>query len=127
MVYGGSDRQYVECYTQKGADRLARMVRRLALGSPEREIAERDLITRSQTVEVDDDGRIVLPQKVREKIDLGAQTETVFAGRLNTFRIWRRDTYEAVNGVIDSRDADVLQGRDVLALLGNFNDDEDED
>ena len=126
MVYGGTDRAYAECYTMAGADRLARKVRRLALGSPEREIAERDLITRSLSVEIDDEGRIVLPQKVRDKIGFGTASETVFAGHLNTFRIWRRDTYETVMGVVDDRDEDVLRGRDVLALLGEFEDDGEE-
>ncbi len=34
--------------------------------------AERNLITLSLTAEIDEDGRIVLPQKVRDKIEIGA-------------------------------------------------------
>jgi len=119
MVYGGKKRQFVECYTQAGADRLASLVRRLPMGSKERLIAERDLITRSLTVELDDDGRIVLPQKVREKIAF-SEGETVFAGVLDRFQIWRSDTYDAVYGSLDDDEDDLPEGVDVLSLLGDF-------
>jgi len=120
MVYGGKSRQNVECYTQRGAEELSRKVLKLPLGSTARKIAERDLITRSQTVEIDDDGRIVLPQKVRDKIEFGDANETAFAGTLDRFQIWRRDTYDMVNGVFDDEDDELPEGVDVLSLLAEI-------
>jgi MraZ protein len=120
MVYGGKGRDYVECYTQPGADALARRVRKLPLGSKKRTIAQRDLITRSLTVEIDDDGRIVLPQKARDKIEFGDASETTFAGSLETFQIWRRDTYDAVHNNLDDDEDELPEGMDVLSLLGDI-------
>jgi len=119
MVYGGKSRQYAECYTQRGADEIARRVQKLPLGSKSRKIAERDLITRSLTVEIDDDGRIVLPQKVRDKIAFDGAVETAFAGTLDRFQIWRRDTYEDVNGSLDDDEEELPDGVDVLSLIGD--------
>jgi MraZ protein len=120
MVYGGKSRQFVECYTQRGAEELSRKVLKLPLGSTARKIAERDLITRSLTVEIDDDGRIVLPQKVRDKIDFADANETAFAGTLDRFQIWRRDTYDAVNGSFDDEEDELPDGVDVLSLLSDL-------
>ena len=61
-VYGGKARRYVECYSKAGADALAERIDAMELGSPERDRAERDLISRSVMVEIEPDGRIVLPQ-----------------------------------------------------------------
>jgi MraZ protein len=117
MVYGGRSRAYVECYTIEAADALAQQVRALPMGSKARLIAERDLITRSLTCEIDESGRIVLPQKVRDKIDFGDSDETAFAGTLDRFQIWRRDTYDALNGSLDDEEDELPDGADVLSLL----------
>ena len=71
LVYGGKTRNFVEGYSKRGADQLAEDIEAMEMGSPERVRAERDLISRSVMVEVDPDGRIVLPPRVREK--MGAQ------------------------------------------------------
>lgn len=86
------------------------------MGSPERTRAERDLISRSVMVEIEPDGRIVLPQKVREKMgfigDLPAGAEAAFAGFTNRFRLYRREVYEAE--LADEDDDDI----DPLTLVG---------
>lgn len=117
MVYGGKSRQYVECYTVRDADALAARVRDLPIGTKARQIAERDLITRSLTIEIDENGRIVLPQKVRDKIEFDDGDETAFAGTLDRFQIWKRDTYDAVNGSLDDEEDELPEGIDVLSLL----------
>ena len=68
MVYGGKARTFVECYSKRGADQLAADIEAMEMGSPERTRAERDLISRSVMVEIEPDGRIVLPARVREKM-----------------------------------------------------------
>ena len=117
MVYGGKSRRFVECYSKAGADALALKIEAMDLGSPERDGAERDLISRSVMVEIEPDGRIVLPQKVREKMgflgdDLASGGESAFAGFTNRFKLYRKEVYEAE--LADDDDDDV----DPLTLVG---------
>ena len=118
MVYGGKKRSFVECYSKAGADRLAEQIEAMELGSPARERAERDLISRSVMVEIDPEGRIVLPPKVREKMgflgdDLTGGGEAAFAGFTNRFKLHRREVYDAEMAE-EEDDEDV----DPLALVG---------
>jgi MraZ protein len=113
MVYGGKARTFVECYSRSGADALAARIEAMELGSPERDRAERDLISRSVMVEIEPDGRIVLPQKVREKIgflgnDLAEGGEAAFAGFTNRFKLFRKEVYEAELAADDDDDTDPL-------------------
>ena len=116
MVYGGASRRFVECYSKAGADALAVRIDNMELGSEDREESERDLITRSVMVEIEPDGRIVLPQRVREKMgfagDLAADSEAAFAGFTNRFRLYRKEVYEAE--LAEDEDDDV----DPLTLVG---------
>jgi MraZ protein len=112
MVYGGRARNFVECYSKRGADQLAEDIEAMDMGSPERIRAERDLISRSVMVEIDGDGRIVLPPRVREKLglagDLPAEAEAAFAGFTNRFRLYQREVYEAELAEADDDDVDPL-------------------
>ena len=116
MVYGGKARNFVECYSKQGADQLAADIEAMEMGSPERVRAERDLISRSVMVEVDPDGRIVLPPRVREKMgfagDLPGEAEAAFAGFTNRFRLYRREVYDAE--LAEDEDDDI----DPLTLVG---------
>ena len=121
IVYGDERRKYAECYTVAGAQRLEAMIRRLPLGSMQRRVLERNMITLSVTVEIDDDGRIVLPPKVREKTGLQSAdaTEAVMAGALDTFQIWKSETYEAENRRAAEEELAALPAdMDILTLLG---------
>ncbi|MFC3085639.1 division/cell wall cluster transcriptional repressor MraZ [Tabrizicola soli] len=117
LVYGGKARTFVECYSKHGADRLAEDIEAMEMGSPERTRAERDLISRSVMVEIDADGRIVLPPRVREKMgfagDLPSDAEAAFAGFTNRFRLYRREVYDAELAE-DDEDDDI----DPLTLVG---------
>jgi MraZ protein len=116
MIYGGANRNFVECYTKAGADALADEISLMDEGSDEREQVEFDLLSCSVMVEVEPDGRIVLPPRVREKVGLAgadfAGDEAAFQGRNNRFRLYRRDTYDSA--VAQRPNA----GLDALALLG---------
>ena len=112
MVYGGKARSFVECYSKAGADALAADIEAMDLGSKERTRAELNLISRSVMVEIEPDGRIVLPQRVREKIGFQAEDaavgEVAFAGFTNRFRLYRRDVYDAELAEDDDDDTDPL-------------------
>jgi MraZ protein len=117
IVYGG-DRRYLECWTMADMARMERRIARMPIGSKERRYLERHMITLSQTVEIDGDGRIVLGPSARDKIgmaDLSAGDEAVFAGTLDKFQLWRSADYAAERAAIDD---DVLpEGQDMLSLL----------
>lgn len=123
MVYGRPNCDFVECYTIAGMKRLEARIRLMPPGTRGRRLMERNFVTLSQLVEVDDDGRIVLPPKGREKIGLAPEVmkdgaEAMFAGTLDTFQIWRRDAYEAELAADEDAELDMLEdGADLLSLL----------
>jgi MraZ protein len=113
MVYGGAKRTFVECYSMAGHDALAALIERMELGSENREKAEREMISRAVFVEIEPDGRIVLPQKVRAKIgfgdqDLSAGSEVVFVGVTNRFKLYRREVYDAEKAAEEHDEIDPL-------------------
>ena len=100
MVYGGSGRNYVECYSVAGAEALAADIEMMPMGSEDRQLAERDLFMMSVTVEIDDDGRFVLPPPVRKKMgfrpdDLEKGGMASFAGVSNRIKLYRYEVLEA--------------------------------
>ncbi|MCU0903555.1 MAG: cell division/cell wall cluster transcriptional repressor MraZ [Tabrizicola sp.] len=103
MVYGGPKRTFVECYSKRAFEALAADIESMDEGD-EKDDAELNLMTRSVKVEVEPDGRIVLPQRVREKLGLSDEAtdkaEIVFAGKSDRFLIYRRDVYDAAFGNI---------------------------
>jgi len=119
IVYGDERRKFAECYTIAGAQRLEALIRKLPLGSMQRRLLERNMVTLSVTLEIDDDGRIVLPPKVREKTGLSAEGgEAVFAGALDTFHLWKAETYEAdIRRAAEEELAWLPEGMDILSLL----------
>ena len=124
IVYGGgAARKYLECYTLSGMAEMERRIAKMQSGSPARRYMEHNLITMSLTAEIDEDGRIVLPPRAREKIGVEGETlakgcDLVFAGSLDKFHVWRRDTYEADLAHLAEPDPDFLaDGQDMLSLL----------
>jgi len=123
MVYGGKHRKFVECYTIAGAEALAGDVSAMPLGSKDRLKAERDLIMLSATVEIDEDGRIVLPHPVREKMgflgdDLDKGGMASFAGVANRFKLYRQEVWLAEMAEIDDEDED--DDEDPLARVTKY-------
>ena len=130
IVYGGDDRAFLECYTIKAMRLLEKRIARMPAGDKRRIYLAHNVITLSQEIEIDDEGRIVLPQPAREKIGLASVkdgAEAVFAGTLDTFRIWHRDDWDN-NRARQKAIAEALlaPGEDMLSLLPD-DDDEAED
>ncbi|SNX69007.1 division/cell wall cluster transcriptional repressor MraZ [Cereibacter ovatus] len=121
LVYGG-DRQYLECYTMTEMAKIEDQIALLPAGSKSRRYLERNMITLALNMEVDEDGRIVLPQKGRDKLgitpdEMKAGLEAVFAGTLNKFQIWKSETYAAALAAEADEDDLLPPGADMLSLL----------
>lgn len=95
LVYGLEEQQYLECFTIEAFEDLEDRVEMLQDGSPDRELLESAYISACTTMQVDDEGRIVLPQRHREKMGLDADGRVLFAGKGDRFQIWREDLYKS--------------------------------
>lgn len=95
IVYGNDRKKFLEVYTADAFRRVAADINAMQRGTQERRMLERFVLGMSHPTEVDVDGRLVLPQKLREKIDLSG--EAYFIGAGETFQIWKPETFEAEN------------------------------
>jgi MraZ protein len=68
-------------------------IARLPRGSKPRRLLEHMFQGQSLPTSVDDTGRIVLPAKLRKKLDL--EDEAFFIAAGDTFQIWKPETYQA--------------------------------
>lgn len=93
IVYGGERQNWLEVYTMEAIDEIDAQISRMQRGSPERILLEELMHGQSIETNIDDDGRLVLPQKLREKIGLGSEAFFISAG--DHFHIWKPETYEA--------------------------------
>lgn len=92
IVYGDHRRNYLECYTMEAIDDVDAKIDALPRGSMERKMLQRLFHGQSHPTNVDETGRLVLPNKLREKIGLDKEAFFIAAG--DTFQIWNPETYE---------------------------------
>ncbi|NVO54565.1 division/cell wall cluster transcriptional repressor MraZ [Rhodobacteraceae bacterium B1Z28] len=92
IVYGDHRRKYLECYTMQAIDEVDAKIDALPRGSMQRKMLQRLFHGQSFPTNVDETGRLVLPAKLRNKINLEAEAFFIAAG--DTFQIWKPETYE---------------------------------
>ena len=93
IVYGDHRRNYLECYTIEAIEEVDEKIDALPRGSLERKMLQRLFHGQSFPTTVDETGRLVLPAKLRQKIDLTGEAFFIAAG--DTFQIWKPETYES--------------------------------
>ena len=93
IVYGDDKRTFLECFTVNAIDRIHAKIERMPRASKQRRALQRLYSTHAQVSGVDETGRMVLPAKLRRKIDIDG--EAFFAGTGEAFEIWHPATYEA--------------------------------
>lgn len=96
IVYGNESRQYLECYTMDSISEVYEKIGKLPRGSRERRGLEKMFSGQAVTTQVDDTGRIVLSAKLRNK--LGITDSAFFIASMDTFQIWKPETYDEVEG-----------------------------
>ena len=93
IVYGTERQNRFNVYTIEAIEEIDRRIDRMKKGSPERKYMERIYHGHSLPTQLDDDGRVQLPQKLREK--LGLKDSAFFIASGDHFQIWNPATYEA--------------------------------
>ncbi|MGR3804274.1 division/cell wall cluster transcriptional repressor MraZ [Marinibacterium profundimaris] len=102
LVYGGADNRYLEGYTVAAADARAEKIERLPESNLRRRLI-RQYISKSIPIQIDPDGRLVIPQRYRDMIGLELEANAVFVGTLGTFQVWSEEQYE---DYLDENEAD---------------------
>lgn len=115
IVYGRADWQHLELYTMEAIDEIDASIDRMQRGSPERRLLESIMHGASEEAEIDSDGRLVLPQKLREKIGLDDRAHFVASG--DYLKVWRPETYADEGQDIEDFVATLEPGFDPRALL----------
>ena len=92
IVYGDNRKKFLECYTIDAIDEVDEKINDLPRGSIQRKMLERLFHGQSFPTSVDDTGRLVIPQRLREKI--GIKAEAYFIASGDTFQIWSPETFQ---------------------------------
>ena len=93
IVYGGVKTPCLEAYTIKSISTVDQLISKLPRFSREREILERFINTQSLYIQLDENGRIVLPPKLKSLVNI--KGEAIFAGMGEKFQIWEPKAYES--------------------------------
>ena len=91
IVYGRRNRNCLEGYSLKSIEIVDNLVSNLPRYSNEREILERLINSQSIYLQLDENGRIILPIKLRQKINIG--NSAIFVGMGEKFQIWNPVNY----------------------------------
>ena len=91
------------------------MIASLPRYSREREALERMINTQSSLVQVDENGRIVLSARLREKT--GVENEAVLAGMGDKFQIWEPGAYAEDQAKLEDWLTEQDEADDPFALL----------
>ncbi len=114
IVYGRPGRRCLECFSINAMTEIDDMISALPRFSQDREKLERLLNTRSTYAQVDENGRIVLSQKLRDMIDV--RDEATFAGMGDKFQIWEPEAFVVDQARLDEELAEE-GSNDPFALL----------
>lgn len=96
LLYGDHLKDRLEAYTVAAFDEVARQIMSIRPTTPEQTLrktmSQRLILGMSVRLEVDRDGRIVMPVRQRQKLGL-TEGEVVFSGAGDHFEIWAQATY----------------------------------
>ncbi len=115
IVYGGASQKFLEAYTQEAIAEVDEKIARMPRGSKERRVMEHIFNSQSVMTQTDDTGRLVLSQKLRDKI--GISNEAYFKASGDTFQIWAPEAHDARNEDIEDWLAGQGDDFDPLTLL----------
>jgi MraZ protein len=92
IVYGPESQDWLDVYSMEAINEMDEQISLMQRGSPQRLMIEELMYGQSFEAQIDDDGRLTIPQKHRDKIGLKGEAFFISAG--DYFRIWNPETYE---------------------------------
>lgn len=115
IVYGVRDWNYLQLFTIEAMDEIDEQISDLDRGSPERNILQNIYQGHAEEAEIDGDGRLVLPQKLRERIGLSDSAFFISAG--DSLKVWAPENFEEEERRLEALVPEFEPGADPLSLL----------
>ena len=115
IVYGRRNSKCLEGYSLRSINDVDNLVSRLPRYSKEREILERLLNSQSIYAQVDENVRIVLPPKLREKVEINSKA--MFVGMGDKFQIWEPNSYQEDMLLMDQKLSENNFEEEIYSLL----------
>ena len=120
IVYGRRNRKCLEGYSPRSIEIVDNLISNLPRYSNEREILERLLNSQSIQVQLDENGRIILPLKLRKLVDI--ESTAMFVGMGEKFQIWHPDNYTNDMNLIEKKLSENNLEEDLYSLLDSRQD-----
>tara|TARA_B100000003_G_C10831042_1_gene330948 strand:+ start:139 stop:639 length:501 start_codon:yes stop_codon:yes gene_type:complete len=120
IVYGRRNRKCLEGYSPRSIEIVDNLISNLPRYSNEREILERLLNSQSVQVQLDENGRIILPLKLRKLVDI--ESTAMFVGMGEKFQIWHPDNYTNDMNLIEKKLSENNLEEDLYSLLDSRQD-----
>ncbi|TWI34982.1 division/cell wall cluster transcriptional repressor MraZ [Paracoccus sulfuroxidans] len=115
IVYGTRDWKHLQLFTIEAMDEIDAGISRMPRGSAERNLLENIYHGHAEETDIDGDGRLVLPQKLREKIGLVDGAFFISAG--DSLKVWTPEAYAEEERRLEELVPDFEPGADPLSLL----------
>lgn len=96
ILHGEHLKDCLHAYTIEAMAEIEAGIKKLPRGSAQRKRASRLILAKAWRTEIDKDGRIIMPQELRQKISLKGEATMVAMG--DYFEIWNTETYRAEDG-----------------------------
>lgn len=115
IVYGTRDWNYLQLFTMTAMEEIEDGISRMPRGSAARNLLENIYQGHADEAEIDGDGRLVLPQKLREKIGLTDSAFFISAG--DSLKVWNPAAYADEERRLEELVPEFEPGADPLSLL----------
>lgn len=115
IVYGTRDWNYLQLFTMTAMEEIEDGISRMPRGSAARNLLENIYQGHADEAEIDADGRLVLPQKLREKIGLTDSAFFISAG--DSLKVWNPAAYADEERRLEELVPEFEPGADPLSLL----------
>lgn len=116
IVFGDRRQKNLKCYTELAIRELDGLIESMPVNSPDRPFLEHYFQTKSVKVQLDPNGRMVLPAMLREKS--GLVNLACFAGTGKTFEIWNPADYAEHCEKLENMHWEGSEPMNPLALIG---------
>jgi MraZ protein len=115
LLFGDRRNPWFDCYTIQGMSEIDALIEDMDEGDPDRLALEEHFYAFSETIRIDDSGRLVLSKALRDMI--GVEADLTFQARGKTFRMFSPDAPAEVTSRLNAALSELPADVPVTALL----------